>query len=125
MGEPCQTLPLKLKRLQLKAKVNGHYAAHALYVAEAFHCLMEIFTRLACVTGAPIDGAAPIVQMIGLDKQGLEAGSEQDGRDESLVITLNIVSHAFNLLVCAEHHANEYTKTMQGLLVLQEPARSG
>jgi hypothetical protein len=125
MSQPCQTMPLKLKRCQLKATARNHYAAHAFYLGEAIHCLMDVFTRFACISGTASDDEAPIVQMIGLDADGLKEACEGDSKGESLSIALNVVSHAFNLLVCAEHHASEYTKAMQGLLDLQGPTQSG
>lgn len=125
MNQPCQTLHLKLKRCQLKAAAKSHHAAHELHKDEALHCLMGMFTRLACVTGLPIDDEAPIAQMIGLDAAGLKEACEGDSQEESLSIVLNMASHAFNLLVLAEHHASEYAKATQGLLDLQGPAQSG
>lgn len=125
MSQPCQTMPLSLKRCQLKATARSHYAAHAFYLGEALHCLMDLFTRLASITGTASDDEAPIVQMIGLDAHGLKEAREGESKEESLPIALNVVSHAFNLLVCAEHHASEYTKAMHGLIDLQGPTRSG
>jgi hypothetical protein len=125
MSQPCQTMPLKLKRCQLKATARSRYAAYAFYTGEALHCLMDVYLRLASITGTASDDESPIAQMIGLDAGGLKEACEGESQDLSLPIALNVVSHAFNLLVCAEHHASEYTKAMQGLLDLQGPTRSG
>lgn len=132
MSQPCQTLPLEMRLSQLKtcfagapATPNGHYAAYAFYVDELCHFLMDLYSRLAVTTGATIDEESLIAQMIGLDAGSVKVADEHANGGPSWPIALNDVSHAFNLLVCAEHHLSEYTKAMQGLLDPQGPARSG
>lgn len=118
-------MPLKLKRCQLKATANSHYAAHALYADSLSSCGVEIAARLAFVTGIAIHEEHQIVQLTGLDEAGIKAAFDGESNEECLRIALNIAIHAFDLFLLVEHHASEYTKAMQGLLDLQGPTQSG